>query len=378
MDALIESLLVGSGAVAACVGRDAAEDCGYSYGLGRVWALEGRLLPPSKLAQLAEASTPLEVVRLLAETDYGPGLQAVRGWPDFDAALDAALARTYELVRGLLPEPDRALVDVLRMRHDLLTLHAAIRGVISGHAPERIARTLSRAGTIRSPVLEALAAARSPRDLAALVGDEGYAQCIRSALEAAAPAAGESAGAGAAGPQRLACALDGAFYGLLERKVSSAGGRRAGVARELLRALVDVQNLRTLVRAHVQRAQPPPDAFVAGGTAGRGAFLELAQQGPDALRATFAPGTLLGGLSAQAAEAASGARPASAFERSCDDALARWARERTRARTLALDVVLAYALAREREVAALKMAFAAKEMGLDTGTLRSLARDVHG
>ncbi|MDP7078289.1 MAG: V-type ATPase subunit [Candidatus Undinarchaeales archaeon] len=394
---LLESFIFGSGAVLTYLGLNGMEDSKYAYGLGRVRALENRLLRKARIDELVETSTHLEVLKALGDSSYSQDLRQVREWRDFDLAADKTLLRTYVLVRSLLPEEDRVLVDVLQARHDLHNLHAVVRGKLQGRPPDHIERTLSYAGTLSEESLATMAKAEELDALPGLVGDTGYAACLERTFGAITTA--KKTGTDQEGPlstyapyiirhggsdkeveidpQHVAYALDTAFFALLNTKLSESMGRRADLARNILKSLVDVQNLKTLVRAHLHHQEDlPKEAFMPSGTIHVERFHDLLGEHPDAISAAFSEPDIVK-LASKAASTCKGDLSVSAFERACDNALLQGARERTLSRTLSPDPIITYALMMEREAVILKMIFHAKFENMDKEKLHGVVRDVY-
>ncbi|NLY75124.1 MAG: hypothetical protein GX075_07440 [Firmicutes bacterium] len=73
----------------------------FAYAVGRIRALETKLLDRAKLERLSEAGSLNEVLSGLGESEYGPAIGNLKDPNQFEAALNAELARVIKLVTEL-------------------------------------------------------------------------------------------------------------------------------------------------------------------------------------------------------------------------------------------------------------------------------------
>lgn len=73
----------------------------FAYAVGRIRALETKLFDRAKLERLSEAGSLNEVLSGLGESEYGPAMSNLKNPNQFEAALNAELARVIKLVTDL-------------------------------------------------------------------------------------------------------------------------------------------------------------------------------------------------------------------------------------------------------------------------------------
>lgn len=316
------------------------DDIRYGFAVGRVRVLEGRLLPRATFERLLDAPDLTEQKRILAETHVGRYLESAESAEGVERALEASLADLYDefLEQADLPA---AVVRYFQLPHDFANLRAAVKarvlgipqgGLLSGLGSIPAESFLTSGSELPEPFDELLTAwdgAEEPPSL-----------------------------------DDVEVAIDRALFGAL-----SAAARESGVRflYELTALRIDVANSRVLLRA---RAKSLPVAEVShhlldGGT-----------------RALVALGAGASRMSAE--ELAIAIVKTRALGRTTEDDLADLARfdlvsdalvaERTLAARRApggAEPVLAYVLAREAEVLALRALVVGRLAGLDRELVRS-------
>ncbi len=105
------------------------EDTRFAHALGRIRALETRLLDRQKVERLIEAGSPQELVNLLQDSDYGTWLSDLKSPFEFEKALSAERRRVYELIDKL--SPDRAIPVALRSKYDFHNLKVLTKAAIA-------------------------------------------------------------------------------------------------------------------------------------------------------------------------------------------------------------------------------------------------------
>jgi V/A-type H+-transporting ATPase subunit C len=318
-------------------------DTDYLYISSRLKALENDMLSREKLGRLVSARSGEDAVKLLVEN----------GWEPFDpqdlGALERVMACRQQAMFALLYRyaPDGRVVDLFRLRYDYHNLKVLIKTLALGTPAPRL---LSQAGTLPPAVLgHALRekewgllppvmcqAAQEASELLARTGDSQLADLL---LDRAMTA------------QMLALAEEIESEFLLG----------------YVRLFIDVSNLRVITRAalsgkgfdYLRRAVFP------GGNVSDGRL--ICDVSPDLLRLRFGTGAL-----SQAAQAAAEALEAggslAALDLACDNALMCYIRS---ARLIAFGEahVVAYLLARESELVAVRIVMAGRNAGLTEGQI---------
>ena len=102
----------------------------YAYGVGRIRALEKRLLTRHDVSRLVAAEDADGLLRLLGETEYGETVTSVDDPDHFEALLGAHMVSKLNLVVHLSKDPE--VKDLLRKRYDYHNLKILLKGRISG------------------------------------------------------------------------------------------------------------------------------------------------------------------------------------------------------------------------------------------------------
>ncbi len=320
------------------------DDIRYGFAVGRVRVLQAKLLSRSVYERLIDAPDFAEQRRVLSETAFGRYLEHAETAEDVERALDSSLGDLYDefLCEAGLPD---AVMRFFRVQYDFRNLRIALKTRILGMPPGG----MSALGTIEPSAFTGSGEAL-PDDMAALLTawDE---------FEQAPPLSD------------VESAVDHALFEALAREAKRS---RIPFLRQLTRLRIDLAVIRVLLRANKKHlgAGAVLDSLVEGGTP---ALRELA---PDAARmdaeelaeaivdTRAVPGLEMDDLTSLerydlAAAALEAARMASA-----------------RRAPSGAEPVLAYVLAREAEVVALRVALVGRLSGLDRDAVRERLRGV--
>ncbi|MGD8399484.1 MAG: V-type ATPase subunit [Bacillota bacterium] len=224
----------------------------FAYAVGRIRALETKLLDFSQLERISEAADLTEALAKLGETEYAQVLAGLKQPQQFETALNAELGRVARLVRQL--SGDAPEFQVFLHRYDLQNLKMILKN------PTIAATELSNLG-VWDPqwVLQRM----TEGDLT------DFPLAFRQAIEAAKIAFSRS-GDG----QEIDRILDNVWFTYGYRTLT------AGISPTLSRwwvALIDLTNLRTFVRLRLIGMAPTDFErfFVANGQLSSDSFREL-------------------------------------------------------------------------------------------------------
>lgn len=318
------------------------DDIKYGFAVGRVRVLQAKLLSRSVFERLIDAPDFAEQRRVLSETAFGRYLEHAQTAEDVERALDASLGDLYGefLLEAGLPE---AVVRFFRLPYDYRNLRAALKTRALGVGPP----ALSALGTVE---LSAFSGAGEglPGEMAAILTawDEAEEQPLLADLEAE---------------------VD---HALFEALAGEAKRSRVVFLRELITLRIDLATIRVLLRANAKRlpAAAVRAALIDGGTK---RLRDLAAE--------------VGRMDAEElAEAIIGARAVAGLEiRDLLDldrydlvagALEAQRMASARMAPSGAEPVLAYVLAREGEVVALRTVLVGRLVGLDREAVRERLR----
>ena len=312
-------------------------DTDYLYISTRLKARAQSLFSREKLNRLIAARSGQDAIKLLTEN----------GWQPFDpddlAACEAEIARQQQEAFELLYRyaPDRGMIDLFRLKYDYHNLKAVIKADALGVDPSGL---LSAAGTILPATL--LAAAR----------EKEYGRLPAAMKGPASEAADLLARTG--DPQLSDLLLDRA---MCAQMLTMAQDTDSEFLIGYVRRMIDLQNLRVLVRA--SRAKKGLDylrraLFPGGSVTVSGATGEIS---PDWLRAKFSHPAFSAPV--EAACAALAGQNLAALDLACDNALISYLRGCSLV-PFGEAQVIGYLLAKEAELVSIRTVMVGRHAGL--------------
>lgn len=327
------------------------KDTDYLALSARLHAMENRLLTRERMERMIEAKTPADAARVLTECGY-------RELPQVTAAtveelLGDAWSHVFDDLTAAAPDP--SLLDVFRVKPDYHNAKVLVKAAVTGADP---APLLTGGGRYDPKAL--LDGFR--RDDLRFTG-ETYRTAVSRAVESLA-ATGD--------PQTCDFILDRACYGEM-----SAAAARTGIpfVKEYVAMLIDVVNLRTVVRAsRLGRGESfLNQVLLPGGTVEAST---LARTRAEDLPQLFPYGPLTEAAQLGAAVAAPGSGSLTAFERACDNGMTAFA-ARARRVPFGPETVIGHLYARELELGAIRIILTGRLAGLDGDTIRERLRDCY-
>lgn len=312
-----------------------------------VRALESRLLTQSDLARMIDAGTTEECLRILSDHGY-PDLR-----PDM-AAVERSLRESREELLEELSTilPDKAILDLFRIRYDYHNVKAALKALWTGVDGTRL---LMGGGRLEPLSLYHTLQTGEDNDLPDLL-----LAAVREARETV----------GATGdPQKGDLILDRACFA--EQQLLAEGTDSPFLA-GYVRLLTDTANLQSVVRVlrmgkadHLLR-----DALFPGGTVEPDALAESARTGD--LTAPWVASPLED--AAVLGQEATVGGSLTVFEKACDDALTRYLQNAVLI-PFGLEPVLAFIAAREQEQRNIRIIVSGRLANLPAQTIRERMRE---
>ena len=311
-------------------------------------ARETRMLTADRAARMLEASGFEESVKLLADCGYEDlsGLNAA----GIDAALSERRAAILSELENLVP--DKALVELFRLKYDYHNAKAVLKGEAMGVDPLRL---MSSSGRVAPEKLKA-------------AFDEERVSDLPPVLGAAMVEAGSTL-ARTANPQLADFELDRACFD--EMKTIAAELDNPFLA-GYVKLLIDAANLKSAVRTARMRKSAD---FLSSVLIKGGADVDrIAAADGDGLAAIFAH-TPLEKAAAAGAEAIAGGSM-TVFELLCDNAVNDYLRS-AKLVSYGPEVVAAYIAAVETEITAVRMILTGSLAGVDAETIKERLRDLY-
>lgn len=92
----------------------------YAYAVGRIRALETRLLDRSRFERMIDSSSVEEALKVLAESDYANAVSELGNVHDFESILIEELKNTFNTIKNISPRPE--LIAIMVLRYDIHNL----------------------------------------------------------------------------------------------------------------------------------------------------------------------------------------------------------------------------------------------------------------
>ncbi|MEW6309158.1 MAG: V-type ATPase subunit [Bacillota bacterium] len=327
----------------------------YAYAVGRVRALETRLLDYARLQRLADARDAADTLRLLGESGFGGEALADLAHPaDFERVLAAEARGTAALVSKLVK--DKVILDYLGARQDYHNLKVLLKDSLLGMAE---VDPLVPGGRTSVDSLRRLVRGQPAREVP---GDLVEAMAAAKAAHGAQPAA-----------FAIDTAIDRALATTLTTLAAASGLK---YLRELTAAQLDLTNLKSLMRVKVlgKDRRFLDSVLLPGGNIPTTRLLALLAADLEAIGAAFATSAYARVVEAGVRGLAAGSL--TAMEKAADE---HYLRVAGRARILAMgpEPVVGYALARENELRNVRITMTGKLNGVPADVIRERLRDDH-
>jgi len=334
------------------------EAANYEYVNARVRHRRASLFAPEDYRKLLRMG-PGEIARFMEETEYEDEINALgsrhSGVDLVEYALNRNLARHFDdLLRwsqGVLYEQ---IARYLR-KFDAWNVKTVLRGIYSGAEPEAVEDDLIRAGELGDDLLDRLLQAQDVEEAVDLLADTQFGDALADAFE-------DYEESGLLVP--LENAVDRAYYEGLLAGVEKSSNRATQLYVEFLEAEIDFRNVRNALRLARSGADiDPAEYYIEGGQLFDAAELRQLATNEDELVDHLHESTYGDDLSG-ALDALSEAESLIGFERALEEALLEYSEHLSYQFPLSVCPVLAFVLAKEREVDNVRAIARGREAGL--------------
>ena len=335
------------------------EAANYEYVNARVRHRRASLFAPEDYRKLLRMG-PGEIARFMEETEYEDEINALgsrhSGVDLVEYALNRNLARHFDdLLRwseGVLYEQ---IARYLR-KFDAWNVKTVLRGIYSGSAADAIDDDLIRAGELDGDLLDRLVQVPDIEEAVELLDSTRFGDALADAYE-------DYEETGLLVP--LENAVDRAYYEGLLAGVEESSNRATQLYVEFLEAEIDFRNVRNALRLARTGADIDPAAyFIEGGTLFDADDLRRLAGNEDELVEHLRESTYGDDLSG-ALDELSAAESLTGFERALDEALLEYSEHLSYQFPLSVCPVLAFVLAKEREVDNVRAIARGREAGLN-------------
>lgn len=302
----------------------------YAFATARIRAREQKLLSRGRLERLFEVQDYSDAVKIMVESGYGNEQADSRksGAENLDGIFSAELVKTYDLIGGMVPDPQ--VVNLFRKRYDYLNAKLILKAEA---LKINVSETLSGLGAIEPAKLMKLISGRALSEL-----PEIFREAIEESLE-------EFNSSG--DPQMIDFLMDKASF---RDMAADAKVSEDPFLMKLVDMLIDTANLRILIRTKL--LSKPDDyirkAWINGGSFSNRLFEEMENKGLDKL---FEVLKSLGQekLAADLSEAVGKPDGISEVEKILDDYITLFLRE-SKYVTMGIEPVIGYLFFKETEI----------------------------
>lgn len=325
------------------------------YGVARIHALELRLLDSGKIERMVEASTPDDVLKILAESgEYGSSMADIQGPWDYEKLLISERKRLVDLLSRISPSPE--ITDIFFMKYDIHNLKVLLK---AHYLDRNYDELLSETGIYEIPVMKEALAEGDHRHLPAFMG---------RAIEDVHTASEDKVD-----PQRIEVILDRAYY--LE-VLSRCRKHKQRFCIDYFSREIDLSNIKSFFRVVIADLDHSAftAVFIPGGTIEERLFWKAYDEGwdklPEMLRSSD-----FGALAEDGVADIREKGKLGDFEKEVDNHLFSFVRNSARNRYDSIEPILAYIFAKEYEAKAIRAIMVGKLNGLDNQAIRERLRD---
>ncbi|UPW01921.1 V-type ATP synthase subunit C [Halorussus gelatinilyticus] len=337
----------------------------YEYVTARVQARRAALFDDEDYRKLVRMG-PGEIARYMEETEYETEINALGSRYDgvdlIEHALNRNLAKHFN---DLLRWADGTLYELIARylrKFDAWNVKTVVRGIYSDADREAIEEDLIYAGELDRQFLERLTEAASIEDAVEMLDNTRYGDALAEAYE-------DYDATGVLIP--LENAVDRTYYEGLMTGVTETEDRATQLYVEFLQAEIDFRNARNALRIARSGADlDPADYFIEGGELFRASELSQLAASVDEL-VTFIRDSTYGEDLSAALDELERADSLIGFEHALDAALLEYSDHLSHVFPLSICPVLAYVLAKEREVDNIRAIARGREAGLSEDEIQN-------
>jgi V/A-type H+-transporting ATPase subunit C len=328
------------------------------YVTARVSARRAALFDEEEYRKLVRMG-PSETARFMEESNYETEINRLgsrfSGVDLIEYALNANLASTFD---DLLSWADGRLYEQIARylrKFDAWNVKTVIRGKYAGAETEAIGDDLIRAGEFSDELLDRLVAADSTEAVVELLEATQFGDALEDAYD-------DFEESGVLVP--LENAVDRAYYENLFEGIGESGGGPESVYAEFLQAEIDFRNARNALRLARSGAEvDPAEYYIEGGALFDADELAALSRNTDELVARVRESQYGDDLSASLDELEEAAS-LMGFERALEAALLDYSRSAGHIFPQSVVPVIAFVLAKEREVENIRAIARGREAGL--------------
>lgn len=314
------------------------DDTRYAYAVGRIRALETKLLARADFSRLLDAGDYSQALRTMAELGY-PASEEIG---EHEPTLVLEQKRVLEIVEQLFEDP--ALIELFRRRYDFHNLKVLLK---AKHSHQEMDQAIADLGHIPVGQMAEAVMAGEPQRL-----PDPLAQAMADA---------ESAFAQSGSPADLDVAVERQQFAYLSRAVRSW---RSSFMESWLTWEIDLLNIKSFFRLKwLEESVKNFDAVMLPGGSLEGGFFRHIREEPWEALAQIFQRTPYGRAVAEGIAQLKARRSFAALERSCDDLLMELLKT-SRETSFGAEPVAAYLFMKELEIRGVRAVLVGKRNNL--------------
>lgn len=333
----------------------------YPYAMGRVRAVERKMLTRGQFDRMIEARSAEDAFRILHEAEYGgaePDAQfAAR---DYERVLEAEGGKLAAFIAEISPEP--GLLNIFLLRFDYHNLKVLLKAEFQNIAGDLL---LSASGVIPPEKLTHIVRERTFSDLPApmAAGAEDAIGAYMQSVTIQAP-----------DPQAIDIKLDQAMYAHMLGEAQKLG---SPFIEQLIKVYIDIANIGAFLR--VREMHKSADflraALIPGGGADHGLFARYLQENLDGFTGAMQY-TTYGALCADGVRGYLATGSLTAFERYADDYVNAYI-QKAKLFPAGLEIIAAYYVARQAEIKNVRIVMVGKINDIAQDVIRERLRECY-
>lgn len=323
----------------------------FAHSIGRIKAMENKLLTRAKLDSLIDAKDFSESIKMIQDTPYGEYITSA----SYESGLKTSLEDVYRSMYNIIPVHE--VIDVLAVRYDGHNIKSILKGKFTGIDTSNI---LINIGTIE------------PGALKQIILEENYTnipETVVKTVKDAAAAFNESGD-----PQDIDLIVDRGIY---EYAMEIAKASKYDYLVEFVKFNIDITNLKTFIRIKAQERSIEflDKVFISDGTLVYGQFAsyinETLERFADKLSYTNFSKWSDQGIAEYIRNGDLGS-----IDRYGDNYIITHIKK-TKFVSLGTEPIIAYIIARENEIRALRIILTGKKSNVHPEKIRERMRDVY-
>ena len=336
-------------------GAGLATDIDYAYAVGRIRAIERKLLDKNKIDRMLDSKTPDEALKVLSEADYSHLSGEVSSAFEYESLLKNELKKVYSLLADIAPQPE--VFNTFLFKNDFHNIRVLIKAEFSNKDELNL---LTDSGSISLDSLKAMIRDRNFKNMPRVM-KTAIEECIDSFNRIG-------------DPQLIDIILDKAWFILMAESAKHSG---MSFLIKLVDIMIDLINIKAFLRVKsLDKSWDFVDKILlSGGTINRKVFFdnleEPLQNITSALSLTQYSAICEDGIKEYSLKGT-----LTRFEKLCDDYITNFLKK-AKYIHLGIEPLIAYLIAKETEIKNVRIIMVGKINNISNDVIRERLRETY-